>query len=151
VILSSGARITEALSLTRSAVVDDHALCIVKGGSEHELVFSAKAQAALADYLRARTDGVAALFVSGDEKRRLSYKEAQRGWNQLCRELGIARFTSHRIRHSCATELLRKHVDSLVITKHIGWRNPATIAGYTEVDLASRREAMQALDGRLAS
>jgi len=152
-ILSSGARITEALSLVRTSVVDGTALVIQKGGSEHVLVISGKAEAAINDYLRARTDSGPALFISHESSRRpgpLGQQEAQRAWDQLCIDLGITRFTNHQIRHSCATELLRRHVDSMVIAKHMGHRGLASLAGYTEVDLESRREAMVALDGRLA-
>jgi integrase/recombinase XerD len=152
-ILSSGARITEALSLTRISVVDGTALVIQKGGSEHLLVISKKAEAAINDYLRARTDSGIALFISHESSRPLGplgQLEAQRAWDRLCTDLGISRFTNHQIRHSCATELIRRHIDSMVVAKHMGHRSLASIAGYTEIDLESRREAMVALDGRLA-
>src|SRR6185437_12283889 len=105
--LSCGARITEALSLRRASIVDGCAVIEQKGGSEHVLVFSAKALTAIQDYVRARTDADPALFP-------ICYKEAQRGWNRLCIELAIPRFTSHRLRHTCCTELLRRHVGALV-------------------------------------
>lgn len=148
-ILSSGARISEALSLTRAMVVDGTAMVEQKGGSEHLLVFSVKALTAMDDYLRARTDDEPALFLSYRPFRPLSplgYDEAQAGWDELCAELAIPRFTSHRVRHSCVTELLRRHVDSLIIAKHVGHRGLARIAGYAEVALDSRREAMMMLD-----
>lgn len=151
-IFSSGARITEALSLTRTSVVDGTALIEQKGGSEHMLVFNAKACAAMEDYLRARTDSAPAMFVSYRDLRPLSplgYEEAQAGWDALCREAGCQRFTSHRIRHSTATELLRQHVDALVIARHLGHRDLKAIAGYAEVDVDVRREAMLGLDSRI--
>jgi site-specific recombinase XerD len=152
-IFSSGARISEALSLNRISVADGTALVIQKGGSEHRLMISQKAAATMAEYVAARTDPSLALFVSYARHpfSRLGQQEAQRSWNQLCRDLGIARFTSHQIRHSCATELLRQHIDSLVIAKHMGHRGLGSIEGYAEVGLDSRRLAMEALDGKLAS
>jgi site-specific recombinase XerD len=152
VIFSSGARISEALSLTRTSIQDGTALVIQKGGSPHTLMINRKACASIADYLAARKDRTPALFISHDPVRPLApwgKQDPQPEWDRLCAELHIGRFTSHQIRHSCATELLRRHVDSLVIAKHMGHRGMGAIAGYAEVALESRREAMEALD-RLA-
>jgi len=148
-ILSSGARISEALSLDRHSIVDASAMVIQKGGSEHNLVISEKALLALSDYLEARPDQAAPLFVSYSTRGwlgRLGRQEAQRSWDALCRELGIPRFKSHQIRHSCGTELHRRHVDPITIAKHLGHRGLGMVMGYVEVALDSRRAAVQALD-----
>ena len=146
-IYSSGARISEALSLLRDSITDDGAVVVQKGGSEHFIVISPKASQAIRDYLNVRQDGSPMLFLAGSGQRVLEHQEVQRVWDRLCRQVGIVRFTSHQIRHSCATELLRQHIDSLVIARHLGHRGLGSIAGYAEVALDSRRAAMQALDG----
>jgi integrase/recombinase XerD len=150
VILSSGARISEALSLTRAAVDEDTVLVTQKGGSLHRLMMGGKARAAAIDYLDARRDHAQSLFISHDYRRPLSplsKKEAQRGWDDLCAEVNAQRFTSHQIRHSCATELLRQGVNPLVIAKHLGHHGLGTIQGYAEVALDSRRQALKMMDG----
>jgi site-specific recombinase XerD len=154
-ILSSGARITEALSLDRGQLQNGSAVVIQKGGSEKLLVVSAAAEVAIADYLAARTDNGRALFGlhrPGSEKEdpiRLGHQGAQWQWTYLCQDLGIKRFTNHQVRHSCATELLRQGVDSLVIAKHLGHRGLGSIAGYAEVGLASRQQMLEVFDARI--
>ena len=155
ILFSSGARISEALQLDRDQLQGCAATVIQKGGFEHELVISATAAAAMVDYLAARSDAGRALFVSHKPGRetgkRLVRSSEQLSWNHLCRLLGIARFTSHQLRHSCATELVRRHVDSMVVSKHMGHRSLSSLAGYVEIVLDTRREAMAVLDCRMAS
>jgi integrase/recombinase XerD len=151
-ILSSGARITEALSLDRDQLQNGAAVVIQKGGSEKLLVVSQAAEDAIADYLAVRTDKGRALFGlhrPGDDRLRLGHQGAQWQWTYLCEDLGIKRYTSHQIRHSCATELLRQGVDSLVIAKHLGHRGLGSIAGYAEVGLASRQQMLEVFDQRI--
>jgi integrase/recombinase XerD len=156
VILSSAARITEALSLDRDQLQDRQAVVIQKGGHEKLIVISKTAEAAVADYLAARSDSCEALFVTHgltSPTTRVTYKQNRRGpqfgWDQLRAKLGIRRFTSHMIRHTTATMLLRQKVDSLVIAKHMGQRGLQAIQGYAEVGLDTRHEMLQVLDERI--
>jgi integrase/recombinase XerD len=165
VILSSGARISEALSLDRDQLQGRAAMVIQKGGSEKLVLISAAADEAIADYLDARSDKCPALFVEHGPGRawlaglanpqpdlQLPWrvrKGVQVAWDHLCLEVGIPRFTSHQIRHTCATELLRQHVDSLVIAKHMGHRDLSSIGGYAEVGLDEREQMLEVLDERM--
>jgi len=149
VILSSGARIFEALSLDRGQLQDRTAIVIQKGGHQKLLVISEIAQSAVVDYQAARIDSCRALFVNHVSGNRLTRAQAQDGWEKLCDEVGIAQFSNHGIRHSCATELLRQGVDSLIIAKHLGHRGLASIAGYAEVGLGARYEMLEVLDLRI--
>jgi len=152
VIYSSGARINEALALQRNSFSEGSAVVIQKGGRQHTLLISEAARRALADYEAVRRDGGPALFASLISRKPtapLRRKEAQKSWNRLCHELGIAPFTSHRIRHSCATTLRRKRVDIVLIAKHMGHRDLQTIMGYSEVDMDERRQAVAMLDTQL--
>jgi integrase/recombinase XerD len=153
VIFSSGARISEALQLNRDQLRDRTATIIQKGGGEKLLVVNAAAEIAVADYLAARRDSCSAMFVEhGPQQRtarRLARSSEQLRWDLLCRQLGIQRFTTHQIRHTCATELLRQHVDSIVIAKHLGHRGLTTIQNYAEVGLDTRHEMLEVMDGRI--
>jgi site-specific recombinase XerD len=66
VILSSGARISEALSLDLGQLQDRQAFVVQKGGGEKLLVISEMAEEAVTDYVAARSDTCPALFVSHD-------------------------------------------------------------------------------------
>jgi len=152
VILSSGARISEALQLTSAAMGDNTIPVVQKGGSIHMLVISDRARVAARDYLEARPDTRPQLFIGYDARwplALLTQKGAQASWDQLCRTLGLARFTSHRIRHSCATEMIRNHVNPVIVAKHMGHRDLASIQGYAEIDLEERLAAVQGLQRSL--
>ena len=153
-ILSSGARISEALSLDRDQLQNGTAVVIQKGGSEKLLVVSAAAEEAVADYVAARHDNCRAMFIGhgpqqAGSPKRLDKSSQQLVWDDLCGWLGVARFTAHQVRHTCATELLRQGVDSLVIAKHLGHRGLQAIAGYAEVGLATRQSMLEVLDQRI--
>ena len=147
-LFSSGSRISPVLMLNRGDIKDGAATVVQKGGSKHVLLFSDLAVSAVQDYLNARTDDDPALILSHPPIRggsRLTHGGADIAWNRLSRELSIGHFSSHSIRHTCATTMLRRRVDSLIIAKHLGHRGLGTIANYAEVALEDRRAAMAAM------
>jgi integrase/recombinase XerD len=163
VLFSSGARITEALSLDREQLTGGRTATVVqKGGREKLLVISVIAARAVADYLEARRDDCVALFADHTEGRRwlsfaagqvppparLRIKGAQRGWDELCVEFDIKRFTNHQIRHSCATEMIRLTKNVVLVAKHMGHRGLASIDGYAEVGLDEREEMLKGFDAQ---
>jgi len=152
VIFSSGARISEALQLERDQLQDRTATVIQKGGHEKLIVISEAADVAANDYLAARPDSCRALFIDHlHAPNRLTRYGAQDGWDRLCAEVGVRPFTNHMLRHSCATELLRQKVDSLVVAHHLGHLGLAHIQNYAEVGLDTRREMLKVLDGKIVT
>ncbi|HXJ49711.1 MAG TPA: tyrosine-type recombinase/integrase [Candidatus Acidoferrum sp.] len=152
ILFSSGSRIGAVLSMNRNSIQDRGARVIQKGGRPHTLMFSDIAVESVDDYLRARTDDHSALFIghhgAGRAQRagrRFTVAAADVRWALLAKSLGIAPFSSHRIRHSCATTLLRNHVDGIVVAKVLGHRGLATVMNYSAVDDEQRREAVDAL------
>lgn len=147
-LFSSGSRISPVLGLNRDSIKDTSATVVQKGGSKHVLLFSELAVSAAEDYMQARVDDDPAMFVGHPAIRkgsRLTHGGADTAWNRLAAELGIGHFSSHSIRHTCATTMLRRRVDSLIIARHLGHRGLTTIAGYAQVDLEQRREAVAAM------
>lgn len=153
-IYSSGCRISEALSLMRGAFADgDNTAVIQKGGRRHTLVISEGARQALADYQLLRRDRVPSLFASLDspgEDQPLRKREVQESWDLLAAALEVERFTTHQLRHSCATDILRGTGDIMLAAKHLGHRSLQAIQGYAEVAMDKRRQAVASLDGRMA-
>lgn len=146
---SSGGRVSEALSLLRHSLSDGAALVIQKGGRAHTLVISATARQAILDYEDHRTDSSKFLFASlrpGRLNDPLGWEETQEGWDRLGRELGISRFTTHQIRHSCGTSMRRRGVDIVLIARHLGHRGLRTVMGYLEIELDDRVRAVALLD-----
>jgi site-specific recombinase XerD len=152
ILFSSGSRIGAALSMNRDSIHDRSARVIQKGGRPHTLMFNDLAVASVHDYLGARTDDDPALFIghhgAGRSQRaggRLTIGRADATWALLSQALGVGRFSSHQIRHSTATTMLRNHVDGIVVAKVLGHRGLATVMGYTDVDQDQRRAAIDAL------
>jgi site-specific recombinase XerD len=151
-LFTSGARISEVLSLRRGEVDTEEGNHVIqKGGRPHVLLMGAKALAAIDDYEAMREDNCpmmfAALFPQHRGQPLLHRKhEIQVCWDRLSREAGVGRFTSHRIRHSCATTLRRKRVDVVTIGRHMGWRGLGMIYNYSLVDVEDRLEAVALLD-----
>ena len=153
VLLVSGARISEALQLQRGHFAAERPIVIrQKGGTEKELFLTPTARERVLDYLRRRHDELEHVWVtSGRGGRRLLSREMiGRVWRQLAREVGVPRWTSHQLRHSCATELKRAGISDLVIAQHLGHHNLATLANYAAVVDEHRQQKLEVLEGLLA-
>ncbi len=142
-ILATGGRVSEILQ----ARVDDYEApnVVQKGGTRKTLGVPAEGCALIRDYLGARTDNNPALWVSFTAR---SYLELMtpgqvRGvWHRLSAELGLSYWTTHAIRHTCATELLADEIDHLVIAEHLGHHGVATIANYAKVGDKGRAKVL---------
>jgi len=152
-LFSSGSRVTAVLSLDRNSIKENAATIRQKGNKPMVLLFSNEAVSAIGHYLQARADDHPAMFVGHRTDirgralpaRRFTLGAANRRWAKLAAELSIPRWKNHQIRHSTATELLRRKVDVVTISRHMGWRGLARITNYARVDLELRRQALAAL------
>ena len=98
-----------------------------------------------------RTDSNEALFV-GASGTRLGRQNANQDLARLARAAGVARFSAHRLRHTCATVMRRNGADIVLVAKQLGHRGLQTVQGYTGVDLDERRAAVAHLfSGRPAA
>ena len=65
-------------------------------------------------------------------------------WQVVARQLDIAPFSPHRLRHTFATNMLAQGVDIRVVAELMGHRNLSSIMVYTEVAESARQDAMRA-------
>lgn len=151
--VTTGARVGEVVSLDRDDFEHDYALVRQKGGSEHRLLAPPIALTALHDYLIRREDDVDALFVThhNPPTRRLEPAGVREAWHRLADDLGIPRFNTHRLRHTCASELIEAGVPVDVVAEHLGHHGLATVMNYARVSRRRRRGALDALEDRLLS
>lgn len=151
--LSTGARVSEVLQLDADQLPQG-AVVRQKGGSQKVLFTTDQALQAIAEYMARRTDNHPALWVtcvSNRPIRALTDYSVRVIWKRLSDQLGITSFTTHQLRHSCATELMDAGVPVEVIQKHLGHRNLATLAGYAELRMGRRQEAVEAMEKRLGA
>jgi len=133
-LLTSSARISEALQVTR----DQYHGAVVrqKGGDPRSLRIPPTVRRMIDEYLDLRSDQAAWLWVTvepGRPTRLLSRDGVNRQWQRLAGQLGIRAFSSHRLRDTGATYLVRKGISTLVVAEHLGHSDLGTIAKYVEI------------------
>ncbi len=66
-------------------------------------------------------------------------------WHWTCERIGIAAFTTHALRHTYATQLLERGIDSRIVAELLGHKNMQTIMVYTKVLESFRKRAEEAI------
>ena len=150
-LISSGARISEALGLDRTDWNSSRVIVRGKGDVERSVVITGRTRVEVDAYLDARTDTGTALFLSyspGRGGRRLSV----RGAEAICERLGaanqIAKLHPHRFRHTAGTIIQDELGDPLATADYLGHHGLGSVAGYAEVSSHRREEAADALGRR---
>jgi len=149
-LVSSAARISEALQVDLVQLDRRRWIVRQKGGGEKALFISTVARAWLEQYLKARgKDEEAALWIYVGPlagRRRLTRTDANRIWARLCRELGIERFTSRYLRGTAATELDELENTPIAIAKHLGHKNLASVMKYVQLRERRHQAMVDGLD-----
>jgi len=140
---STGLRVAELVSLNReqikikSSTKDLEISIIGKGGWPRTVYFSERSVNWLRKYLEKRNDKEKALFINYRGKiplTRLNIRSMERIVKKNALLAGLPSTTScHTIRHSFATDLLRKGVDLRIVQEFLGHKNIATTQIYTHV------------------
>ncbi len=118
VLLATGMRISEALSLNRNDIDWERrqATIIGKGNKERTVFFSAESLEWLKQYLAHRHDNCEALFATFGEATRLKPTDVHRPFKRYRQRAGITKkLTPHILRHTMATTLSHNGCD----IKHI--------------------------------
>ncbi len=146
-LLTTGARVSEALQVRR----DDLEGPVVrqKGGTEKVLLMPPSVRELIDDYLRARIDREPWLWISHKTNapiNRLNPPGVREIWRKLARKLDIPPWTTHQLRHTCATELLEAGVPELVIAEHLGHHGLGSLHIYGQVRNKQRQAAVDVMD-----
>jgi site-specific recombinase XerD len=146
-LITTGARVSEALQVLRGEA--ERAIVWQKGGSQKVLRIPPGAAEMVADYLQARRDDCPWLWVTHDSNRPLRKLDAagvREVWKRLCQRVGVAAFTTHQLRHTCATELLEAGVPELVVADWLGHHGLQTLHRYGQVRESQRQLALDAAE-----
>lgn len=153
-LLSTGARIAEALRLDRGDWKPAGMTVIGKGDRERPVSITEKAKEAMEQYLAARQDPSPALFIGFQPARkdsrenRLTVQGAHHICHTLAARLGIPRFHPHQLRHTLGTFLQETMGDARLTAETLGHRGLASVSGYTKITDARRREAYEQMQQR---
>jgi integrase/recombinase XerD len=147
-ILATGGRVSEIL---QTRVNDYEAPNVIqKGGTRKTLGVPAEASALIRDYLAARTDDRPELWVSFKARsflRLMTPGQVREVWHAMSAKLALGYWTTHAIRHTCATELLAAEIPHLVIAEHLGHHGVATISNYAKVRDKGRAKVLGVMGG----
>ena len=130
-LLTSGARISEALRMERANFQNPEV--VQKGGTTKRLMMPPETLAMIGKWVASREDDDLRLWGE------FGPHDARLIWKRVSKELGVPYFTTHALRHTCATELLRAGLPEIVIAEHLGHHGLGTIRNYAKV-LESQRQ-----------
>ena len=152
-ILATGGRVSEILQVR----VDNYEAprVIQKGGGPKTLNVPAEACALIRDYLAVRGyPEQPLLWLSTTAQTRgrvMTPSQVRTVWRRMTALLKLPYFTTHEIRHSCASELLKREIDHLVIAEHLGHHGVGTIANYAKVHDKNRQKVTAIMGGLIGS
>ena len=156
-LISTGCRISEALSVKRAQISTEGRLVVRGKGSKERVVhLTPQAYQAIRTYLDARHDREPWLFLNYDRsstargKRQLTSAGARHILRRVRLETGVEGLKSpHVLRHTTATELLTITGNVRLVQEVLGHANLNTMQGYTKVVDAARVAAYHELAERL--
>lgn len=145
VLLSTGMRISEALSLKRADINFEtgEAQIIGKGNKQRTVFFTPRAFGWIKEYVNRRSDAAEWLFVLPDDGNRLRYDTVRTWFKRVRTRAGLKKsVTAHILRHTCATMLLFNGCPIGHIKEILGHdRLETTCRYYLGVDKAAAKEA----------
>jgi site-specific recombinase XerD len=147
--LSTGCRISEALRLNRADWNPERQMVIGKGNKERVVTVTDRARQAVDDYLAVRADPSPSLWIgfhhgrAGTANNRLTVQGAHHICRQLALHLGMPAFHPHQLRHTLGTWLQETVGDARLTAETLGHRGLGSVAGYTKITDARRREAYE--------
>jgi len=154
-LFSSGLRVSELVNLNRDHINTKRREFMVRGkGQKDRPVFISQSAADWVEqYLDARQDTLAPLFISYSKNveantsgdfRRLTARSIQRMVSKYARLAGITKHVSpHTMRHSFATDLLMNGADLRSVQSMLGHSNIATTQIYTHVTDAHLKDVYE--------
>lgn len=145
--LNCGLRVSELTNLNINDVKSDHLRVLGKGNKERIVYLNDAAAEAINAYLNARPKLAheRALFISRNN-RRISRDTVNHLVKKHLLAAGIdaSKYSSHKLRHTAATLMLKNGVDVRTLQEVLGHAHLNTTQIYTHVDNAELRMAAQA-------
>jgi len=148
VLLSTGMRISEALSLNRDAAegLSGEVEIIGKGNKPRTVFISPGCRGWLHRFLASRRDNHPAIFITtGKQPRRLTRNDMSKLFQRLRTKTGITKkLTPHLLRHTFCTSLLHHGADITFIKELAGHQDIQTTARYyLGVDKKALRQVLE--------
>lgn len=134
---STGMRVGELVKLDRSDVDFENRECIVlgKGNKQRKVYFDARTKIHLQSYLKSRTDGNEALFVSLQKPHsRLLISGVEIRLRELGKKLDLSKVHPHKFRRTLATMAIDKGMPIEQVQQLLGHQSVDTTLQYAMVN-----------------
>lgn len=128
---ATGLRVSELCRLNRNSIKDRQFTVIGKSKDPRICFISQRAEVAISNYLKERSDNNQALFVANQTGARMTTCNVRTIFETACRNSDFNNVHPHTIRHSYATKLLDKGVDIRYIADLLGHQSLDTTKQYT--------------------
>lgn len=137
VLLSTGCRVSEIVQMDYGKIRNGKTVILGKGAKERTVFFNAKAQFAIDEYIKSRSDDNPALFVSEDNRGRRCGK----GWvektvRSIGQAVGVENVHPHRFRRTAATMAMSRGMPVEQIQKMLGHSTIATTQIYLDMSFS---------------
>lgn len=142
-LLDTGMRIDEALTLRPESIDFDNMLLIVmgKGKKERLVPFSFELRRVLVKYMARMPQKALRYVFCTREGSKLSYHNLNRDYRGLCLKAGIEKEGSfHRLRHTFATNYVRSGGNILYLSRVLGHTTLSMTKRYVGVEIDALRE-----------
>lgn len=132
--LSSGLRVSEVVGLNLQSLHSDSVTVLGKGNKERQVYLSEKTLDAVLDYLleRPKDADCDALFLSV-QNTRLTVISVQKMTKHYLATIGKADYSCQKLRHTAATQMLKRGANIREIQEILGHESVATTEIYTHV------------------
>lgn len=148
--LNCGLRISELVGLDVTDVRDDQLRVLGKGNKERTLFLNSACSDAISNWLDVRegknTKGSKALFITDRTRDRITTAAVHKMVKKNLSAAGLdsTQYSSHKLRHTAATLMLKNGVDVRTLQEVLGHENLNTTQIYTHVDNEDLRTAANA-------
>lgn len=135
-LLSSGIRVGELVSLNRDSIDLNELSCIVRGKGDKERIvyFNIKTKVALEQYLKTRKDSHKTLFKSLYKNKRLSVNAVESIFKKIGKLAKIKNVHPHKYRRTMATHAIEKGMPIEQVQKLLGHTKIDTTLHYTMIN-----------------
>ena len=134
VLLSTGCRVSEIVQIDYGKIRNGKTVIMGKGAKERTVFFNAKAQFAIDEYVKSRSDDNPALFVSDDARaQRCGKSWVEATVREIGKKVGVENVHPHRFRRTAATLAMSRGMPVEKIQKMLGHSTIATTQIYLDM------------------
>lgn len=144
-LIDTGVRIQEALTLKTSGIDLENQLIRIKGkGSKERVVpFSFELRKLLFAYLKKRFNKPGEYVFCATTGNRVSYRNILRDWERLCIRLGLPYRPFHQLRHNFGLNFIREGGDISELRRLLGHSSITTTQLYVNLQTEDLKRAHQ--------